>query len=71
MQGEHYVNEETIKSRAPRTFALLPDAFALADSAYVIDNSYEATTVVKKENKQITKADVIPAIIQSAVVQIK
>ena len=27
LRGEHAVNEETIKSRAPRTFHLLPSAF--------------------------------------------
>ena len=70
MQGEHDVNEETIKSRAPRTFALLPEAFNLAETAYIIDNSFEAVAIVKKENKKITAAKIIPAIAQEVVFQI-
>lgn len=68
--GEHNVKEETIKSRALRTFELLPAAFSLADTAYVIDNSNEAKVVLAKQNKVTTKAEEIPGIVEEAVAKI-
>lgn len=67
LQGEHTVEEETIKSRAPRTFELLPHAFAVADSAYIIDNSIEAISILSKESSAITVSESYPEIIKPAV----
>lgn len=64
LDGDHYVNEEVIKSRAPRTFDLLPAAFREADSAYIIDNSDIEKVIVKKENNTISKAAYFPDIIK-------
>jgi len=64
LDGEHDVNEETIKSRAPRTFELLPAAFEEADSAYIIDNSDKEKVVLKKEKNTIYKSASFPDIIK-------
>jgi len=63
LRGEHAVNEETIKNRAPRTFDLLPAAFKAADSAYIIDNSDEAKAILIKEGHTIHKARAFPSIV--------
>jgi predicted ABC-type ATPase len=54
--GGHAVSPEYTLARAPRTFKLLPRAFALADGAFVIDNSDEARLVLKKENSILYRA---------------
>lgn len=70
LAGEHSVKEETIKSRAPRTFSLLPEAFNIADSAYVIDNSDKEKIVLKKENNVLYKSPVVPQIANTSVKKI-
>ena len=70
LRGEHNVKEETIRSRAARTFGLLPQAFVLAESAYIIDNSNEAKVILSKEDKVIKKAEHFPDIIKEAVAKI-
>jgi predicted ABC-type ATPase len=62
--GGHSVSPEHTLARAPRTFKLLPQAFALADSAFVIDNSNEATLILKKENDILHRATRFPAILR-------
>jgi len=64
LRGEHAVNEETIKTRAPRTFNLLPAAFNEADSAYIIDNSDAAKAILIKEGHILHKANSFPSIIK-------
>jgi len=61
--GGHAVSPEHTLARAPRTFKLLPRAFALADSAFVIDNSDEALLVLKKENSILYRAVRFPTIL--------
>jgi predicted ABC-type ATPase len=63
LRGGHAVEEATIKSRAPRTFGLLPAAFEAADSAYIIDNSDEAISILTKEGYTIVRAANFPYII--------
>jgi predicted ABC-type ATPase len=70
LKGEHAVNEETIKSRAPRTFELLPAAFKEADSAYIIDNSDQAKAIMIKENKALHRMPEFPGIIANAIQKI-
>lgn len=70
LQGEHSVSEETIKSRAPRVFDLLPAAFKEADSAYVIDNSDAAKAILVKEGQSLYKADSFPPIIKKPIQKI-
>jgi predicted ABC-type ATPase len=70
LRGEHPVSEEIIKSRAPRTFDLLPKAFKEADSAYVIDNSDETKAVLKKEGHSLYKASTVPSIMKVPVQKI-
>lgn len=71
LSGEHDVDANTITNRIPRTISLLPPAFQIADSAYVIDNSNEATILIKKEQNELTVAAHIPAILRKATDQIK
>ncbi|HEY4061427.1 MAG TPA: hypothetical protein VGM30_05980 [Puia sp.] len=70
LKGEHAVSEETIKSRAPRTFELLPSAFKEADSAYVIDNSDETKAILTKEGHTINRASSFPDIIKKSIEKI-
>jgi predicted ABC-type ATPase len=70
LKGEHAVNEETIKSRAPRTFELLPAAFKEADSAYIIDNSDEAEAILIKEGHSIRCFSSFPDIIEKSIKKI-
>ena len=67
MDGGHHVPEQTILSRMPRTFNLMPDAFKLADSAYVIDNSIDARLILKKENDKISSYPPFPSIIKAKI----
>jgi predicted ABC-type ATPase len=71
LKGEHDVEANTITDRIPRTISLLPSAFQIADSAYVIDNSNEATILIKKEQNKLDMAAQIPTILQKATNQIK
>ena len=68
--GGHAVSPEHTLARAPRTFKLLPQAFALADSAFVIDNSDEARLVLKKENSILYRAVQFPAILRKELASI-
>lgn len=52
--GGHNVSDQIILDRIPRTFALLPAAFRLADCSYIIDNSIDARLIIKKENGELT-----------------
>ncbi len=52
-QGQHDVDESLIKSRYPRTFKLLPKALALADEAFVIDNSDQPEIIAEKQQSQL------------------
>lgn len=52
-QGQHDVDESLIKSRYPRTFKLLPQALALADEAFVIDNSDQPEIIAEKHNSRL------------------
>lgn len=52
-QGQHDVDESLIKSRYPRTFKLLPKALALADEAFLIDNSSEPEIVAEKRKSKL------------------
>ena len=61
---------ELTLARAPRTFKLLPQAFALADSAFVIDNSDEARLVLKKENSILYRSVRFPAILRKELTSI-
>jgi len=70
LAGEHSVKVETIKSRAPRTFDLLPAAFKEADSAYVIDNSDREKIVLKKEDNVLYRAPVFPQIAEASLKKI-
>jgi predicted ABC-type ATPase len=67
LRGGHAVEEQTIKSRAPRTFGLLPKAFEAADNAYVIDNSDNAIPILIKEGSNISRAKKFPGIINKAI----
>lgn len=62
--GGHGVSPEHTLARATRTFDLLPQAFSLADSAFVIDNSNEAQVVLKKENSVVYRAAQFPPILR-------
>jgi predicted ABC-type ATPase len=53
-QGEHDVDISLIKSRYPRTFKLLPKALALADEAFVIDNSDQPEIIAEKHQSKLT-----------------
>ena len=53
-QGQHDVDESLIKSRYPRTFKLLPKALALADEAFVIDNSDQPEIIAEKHQSKLT-----------------
>lgn len=53
-QGQHDVDISLIKSRYPRTFKLLPQALALADEAFVIDNSNEPEIIAEKHQTKLT-----------------
>ena len=66
LEGGHNVPPELTTSRAPKVFKLLPQAFAAADSAFVIDNSFEATAILLKEEGILHKADEFPKIIRQA-----
>ncbi|HVU56227.1 MAG TPA: zeta toxin family protein [Puia sp.] len=68
--GGHAVSPEHTLARAPRTFKLLSRAFALADSAFVIDNSDEARLVLKKENSILYRAAQFPAILRKELASI-
>jgi predicted ABC-type ATPase len=52
-QGQHDVDPSLIKSRYPRTFELLPKALALADEAFVIDNSDEPEIIAEKHQAKL------------------
>ena len=52
-QGQHDVDESLIKSRYPRTFKLLPKALALADEAFVIDNSDQPEIIAEKHQSKL------------------
>lgn len=64
LDGGHGVSPEHTLARAPRTFDLLSQAFAPADSAFVIDNSNEARLVLKKENSILYRGAQFPTILQ-------
>jgi predicted ABC-type ATPase len=68
--GGHKVLPELVVKRATRIFKLLPQAFVAADSAYVIDNSDQAKTILKKENGILYKAVAFPDIIQEPIQKI-
>jgi predicted ABC-type ATPase len=68
--GGHTVSPEHTLARASRAFKLLPQAFALADSAFVIDNSDEARLVLKKENSILYRAVQFPAILRKELASI-
>lgn len=70
LEGGHSVKEETIGERAVRTFKLLPAAFEAADTAFVIDNSDKAVSILSKEGLQITRTEEFPLIIRDAVLQV-
>jgi predicted ABC-type ATPase len=53
-QGQHDVDISLIKSRYPRTFKLLPKALALADEAFVIDNSDQPEIIAEKHQSKLT-----------------
>lgn len=71
ISGEHDVDETTIKERIPRTFAFLPLAFRNADTAYIIDNSNEASLIVTKERDKLTVAKELPGILIEAVQELQ
>jgi predicted ABC-type ATPase len=52
-QGQHNVDELLIRSRYPRTFKLLPKALALADEAFVIDNSDQPEIIAEKHQSKL------------------
>ncbi len=51
--GQHDVDELLIKSRYPRTFKLLPKALALAEEAFVIDNSDQPEIIAEKHQSKL------------------
>jgi predicted ABC-type ATPase len=63
-QGQHDVDESLIKSRYPRTFKLLPKALALADEAFVIDNSDQPEIIAEKHNTKLTVQKVAKGMIK-------
>jgi len=63
LQGFHDVDSNVIRSRAPRTFELMPVAFNIADEAYLIDNSGTMSVVVEKKKNKVIKCGNIPAVI--------
>lgn len=69
--GGHYVNETTIRKRAPETFKKLPSAFEYSNNAYLIDNSAEeAAAILIKEGNTVTTVKKYPTIIRPAVKKI-
>jgi len=67
LDGGHNVDDKTILDRIPRTFKLMPKAFDLADSAYLIDNSTEAQVIFKKERDLLYQKLPFPKIIQKEI----
>jgi predicted ABC-type ATPase len=59
---EIYVNADKIEAE--------PQAFGLADSAFVIDNSDEARLILKKENSILYRAAQFPAILRKELASI-
>jgi predicted ABC-type ATPase len=70
LDGGHNVDDKTILDRIPRTFKLMPKAFDLADSAYLIDNSIEAQIIFKKEKDILYQKLPFPKIIQKEIKKI-
>lgn len=70
LEGGHDVADEKIISRLERTFNLMPKAFAIADNAYIIDNSVDARVIVKKEGQMLTSQHPFPEIIQPQLKQV-
>ena len=54
LMGLHDVNPETVRSRYKRSFDLLPQALAISDEAYIINNSDNFNIVATKRNNIVT-----------------
>ena len=67
-KGGHYVSEEKIRERYYRAMNLLYDAFVIADSAFVFDNSSDnklSLLIEKKESKLHILQDDVPEWIET------